>query len=91
MKVLVCDDSQKVLKLLQNNSNLGLSYIIQMNSELSDEAKSLANKQDVKLYSFDTALEIGRIFNLMHPQQENVCSQISFIENLFLSEILLFF
>jgi hypothetical protein len=72
MKVLVCDDNQKVLKLLQKNSNLGLAYIVQMNSELSHESKSLAEQQGIKLYSFDTALEIGRIYNLMQPQHENV-------------------
>jgi len=83
MKVLICDDNQKVLKLLNKNSSLGLSYIIQMNPELSDEAKSLANKQGIKLYSFDTALEIGRIFNLMHPQQDNVSDQVSSFQVLF--------
>lgn len=87
MKVLICDDSQKVLKLLHKNSNLGLSYIIQMNSELSDETKSLADKQGIKLYSFDTALEIGRIYNLMHPQQENVC--IKFINFFFQKKLFL--
>jgi hypothetical protein len=73
MRIAICDDSTKALKLLSFDSLI--KFVILFDDEhLTDELKQKADKIGVRLISFEEVKQIGR--SKMHHVQVNIPSII---------------
>lgn len=65
MRIAICDDSIKALKLLSFNSLI--KFIIVFDENFTDELKNKANQIGVQLLSFEDVKLLGR--TKIHPVQ----------------------